>query len=420
MRTIATVVVFALSLAAADVAAQSDEDDCVAGFAASAVTLLCRHTAAGPSVSIVQSSGASCGGPRPLRVERFGADSVGRARNIQVDAGEAGECRYADGRTVRVRAELEPEPRSGACSADPAVRFSLWLDGRKLRSRAPVSGRCQAPRAGWHYRIDADGAYDCSESTCVALPDPATLPVDALEYPARGQTPAQAGSLRRLLDRDPVCAAVERELRRDWRAFDVYAPRANTGALHRLNAPPGNEGTADGTLPTGLEFAYGGSYRNDFDFDNDGLLDRVFSNDSGGQGGAYFSPLLVQSGSRADRFEARAGDDALVAVPCQWDPSAPSLGQCDDLRSATAQARPQPTQAVPAPVDIAPAVGVDVQREFFRTRYTTTLPFAYRGATFIALFGAGTPSRDYLGVYRPAPRGAQRAVCLIQRVPANM
>lgn len=422
MRTIAIALAWMLWLHAA-AAAEPDGRDCSEKFGGSAVTIICRHAAAGASVSIVPSSSARCGSPRPPRVEYFGANSLGRARAIDIDAGETGECRYADGRTVRVRAEREPDPLIGACNADPAVRFSLWLDGRKLRSRAPVYGRCAQPRPGWNYRIGAEGAFDCSDPDCVALADPASLPVDTLEYPPHGQASPQPGSLQRRLDRDPVCAAVERELRRDWRAFDVYAPRASTGALRRLNPFPRDNPEpppADAALPAGAAFSYGRMHRHDFDFDNDGLLDRIYSNDTDGQGDAYFSPLLVQSGRAAGRFEPLAGEEAVIAVPCQWDPDVPSLRQCEDLRFASADTLPRGVQAVPAPAEVAPAEGLDAQRRFFRTRYTTTLPFAYRGITFVALYSVGLPSRDYLGVYRPGPGGAQQAVCLIHRVPPNM
>lgn len=380
----------------------------------SAVTLQCSHTAAGPSVSLLRSRAPSRGDCRDLRVERFGRNDLGRARAIEIAAGEAGECRFADGRSVRVRALRESAPLLGACNADAAVSFSLWVDGYKRISRGDVRPRCATFDAPWRYRIDASGVYDCGGAACVALADSPGAEIDAVEYPPPGRMPPKAGTLQRLLDRHPVCAVVERELRADWSAFDAIGRNDNKASeLQRLNRSHGTR--IDTPPPNGVGFAYGGGRSDDFDFDNDGLIDRVHSSDTDGQGSWYFSPLLIEAGSARESFVARGDGAEPTAVPCQWDPARPVLQQCDDLRNDAWPSGQRPTQALPAPV-----AGVNADREFFRTRYTTTLPFRFQGQTYVALWSAGAPSRDYVGIYRPRPRGEHEAVCLIHRVPPHM
>lgn len=405
--------VLAAALVAPDAFAQAP--DC--GETAE-MLLTCQLRADGAEARLTPSQAPAQGGCAQPQVATFAADEFERPRSIALAAGQTGDCRFAGGRTLRVRVAQEPTPLAGPCVADAAASFSLWLDGRKLASRRPVHGRCDPAPASWAYRLAGDALYDCSGGPCKPSGDPArplaALPVDAIEYPAADAPSPRPGSLQRLLDRDPVCAAAERRLAASWNAFDPYVRDDDgDGAIRRLSAA---DGAASAALPDGLQFAYGGASAHEFDFDNDGRIDRVYAGDSGGQGGWYYSPLLVVAGVSAEGF--RAGD-AISAVPCQWDRARPPLSQCDDLRGATKDARaptrPTPTQAVPAPLP-----GIEGGDAFFRTRYTATLALRFAGATYVALSGRGAPSRDYVGLYRPGPGGAHEAVCLIRRVPANM
>ncbi|QWP78295.1 hypothetical protein J5226_07860 [Lysobacter sp. K5869] len=401
----------ALLLAAAPAAAQAP-----ACGATAAVALICRQAEDGAKATLVRTEVPARGGCAQPLSETFETGDLDRPRSLALAPGQTGDCRFADGRTVRVRVQQEAEPIVGSCNADAATFFSMWVDGRKVASQRPVRARCETEPAPWSYRLDRDIVYDCSQSAaCAPLlgADRAlsSLPVDETEYAVATPGPA-AGSLERLLDRGPVCAEAERELTASWSAFDPFKRAPFAGALRRLNA---GERQNEVALPDGLEFAYGAARADEFDFDNDGLIDQVYSSDSDGQGGWYYSPLVVVSGASADGFAARGGDGAIAAVPCQWDRAHPPLSQCDDLRNAAWGQRQPPTQSVPAPLP-----GIAGGDEFFRTRYTTALPFRFGDATYVALASAGAPARDYVAIFRPRPGGGREAVCLIRRVSPNM
>ncbi|WP_363800389.1 hypothetical protein ABU614_09870 [Lysobacter firmicutimachus] len=400
-----------LALAAAPAAAQAP----ACGRTAE-VALICLQADDGAKATLVRTELPARGGCAQAQVERFAAGDLDRPRSLALAAGQTGECRFASGRTLRVRLQQESGPLLGSCSADAATRFSMWVDGRKLIGGHSVRERCETASAPWSYRLEGEIVYDCSKPDgCAGWSGPdqtlSSLPVDTIEYPPDAPGPAP-GRLERLLDRGPVCAEVERELAASWSAFDAFGRRPSPGPIQRLNA---GERQADAVLPGGLGFAYGGARVDEFDFDNDGRIDRVYSSASDGQGGWYYAPMLVLSGASAESFVAADGTDAIHAVPCQWDAARPALSQCDDLRHPEWSDRRPPTQSVPAPLP-----GIAGGDEFFRTRYTTALPFRYDGTTYVALASAGTPSRDYVGIYRPRPGGAREAVCLIRRVPANM
>ena len=380
------------------------------------LALICQQSDAGAKATLVRTELPARGGCAQPQVESFPAGDLDRPRSLALAAGQTGECRFANGRTLRVRLQQESEPVLGACNADAATRFSLWVDGRKLISRHSVRERCEPAAAPWSYRLEGELVHDCSKpEACTAWSGPdhriGSLPIDTAEYPPDAPGPAP-GSLERLLDRGPVCAEAERELAASWSALDAYGRRTAPGPIQRLNAGGPQAGAA---LPDGLEFAYGGARVDEFDFDNDGRIDRVYSGDSDGQGGWYYAPLLVLAGASADGFVARDDADAIRALPCQWDAAQPTLSQCDDLRNPSWKDHRPSTQSVPAPLP-----GIAGGDEFFRTRYTTALPFRFGDATYVALASAGTPSRDYVGIYRPRPGGGREAVCLIRRVPANL
>lgn len=403
-------------LALAPFAAAAQAPDC---GATAEVALICRQGDGGRKATLVLTRMPAHGDCAQPQVASFEPSDLDRMRSIALAVGQTGECRFGDERSLRVRVHAEAPPPVGACSREAAASISLWLDGRKLAERRPVRNRCESAPAPWMYRVDGDVASDCSNGECGPLLAPeqtlASLPVDAAEYPQAASAAADAaaaaaaapGGARRLLDRGPVCADAERELAAAWAALDPFQRGADEGAaLHRLD---GYAVAVDAALPDGLEFVGGAGARvYDFDFDNDGLIDRVYAGDTRGLEGWYSAPLLVSAGASADGFRARAA--APTAVPCQWDGARPPLSHCDDLRNPAWSRRVPLSQSLPAPLP-----GIAGGDDFFRTRTTAALPFRYAEVTYVALWSAAEPSRDYVAIYRPRPGGGREAVCLIQR-----
>lgn len=399
-----------------------------------ALTMSCHHVgASGMRVDIVgpvESEASADDAPTTVVTRGELSDESSRSveigtglpdgRTFVVSPGQSVECRFPGGRSAKVRLVMEDSPYLGRCNGDPGTYLSLWIDHRKVESRVPFGGRCRGyDYSPVTYRVDGNGGTRCElpipgtgvqqsgTEGCVRLPELATLPVDPVEYPVPGESRPQAGTVLTRMDRSGVCAAVRDRLDRDWRSFDPYAQAAEG---NDMRIPFGSQ-RAD-TLPGGWGFAYGIALVADFDFDNDRTVDRVFINDIGGEGGRYWSPMLIEYGKAATSF--RPAGSPLQAVPCQWDPHAPALAQCDDLRPAQQSPGTQREQALPDPAGSTPGTA------FFRTRYTTAMPLRHEGRTYVALFGAGVPSRNHVAVIEPLPSRQHRTVCLIERVAPNM
>lgn len=398
----------AAALAAGTAApASAQPHDC---GATAEVALICRQGDDGRKASLVRTDLPARGGCAQPLVETFADGDRDRPRSLALAVGQTGECRFANGGSLRVRVQAAPPPPAGPCSGAPSASFSLWLDDRRVADQREVRSRCETAPTPWTYRVDGDAVYDCSNGDCGPLLAPeqalSSLPLDAAEFPAAAA--AAPNGLQRLLDRGPVCAEAERELAADWNAFDPFRRGlADDGPLHRVVAAEAPAGTA---LPDGLQFVHGDWRAFDFDFDNDGLIDRVYLGDTRGLDEWYSSPLLVLAGASADGFRAHAGAATPNAVPCQWDGARPPLSHCDDLRSAAWSRREPLRQAVPAPLP-----GIADGDDFFQTRTTTALPLRFGDVTYVALWSAAGPASDYVGIYRPRPGGRREAVCLIKR-----
>jgi|GEM_PF-1812282 len=406
----APAVLAALSLALAAPAAFAQPPP-VCGATAE-VALICRQGENGRKASLVRTDLPARGGCGQALLETFTASDRDRPRSLALAVGQSGECRFADGGSLRVQVQAGPPPPAGPCSGQPSATFSLWLDDRRVADAREVRSRCENAPTPWTYRVDGDAVYDCSNGDCGPLLAPdqalATLPVDAGEFPAAAA--AVSNGLQRLLDRGSVCAELERQLALSWDALDPFRRGDDAGApLHRVVASEAPPGTA---MPDALEFVRGEWRAFDFDFDNDGLIDRVYLGDLRDEGEWYASPMLAVAGAAAQGFRPRAGAAAATAVPCQWDGARPPLSHCDDLRSPAWSRREPLRQAVPAPLP-----GIAGGDDFFQTRTTTALPLRFDDTTYVALWSASGPARDYVALYRPRPGGRREAVCLIQRKP---
>jgi hypothetical protein len=155
------------------------------------------------------------------------------------------------------------------------------------------------------------------------------------------------------------------------------------------------------SLPGALSTANEG----DFDFFNDGKIDRVFLADFGGH---YLlgSLLLVQPGLSPDRVKI-ANDDPLKDpgtwfIPCQLEPEAKTISECPPFSQANDEAG----------LTVTNAEGTKTIR--FRGRYTELNPVRYDGVTYLIMraVSEGAGELNYSAVIEPLPGRKFSVVCL--------
>lgn len=342
---------------------------------------------------------------------------------LRVNSGEVAECIYPSGNRVRLKVGEGTARAYGQCGGNPEVFGSIWINQRKVVSRAQFAGRCmeddedsvdisfsasmgaEASLTKCHTlrrkhrekeRAVGESARIEPMSVCVDFPQIKYFPLDEREYPPPGAKPAQVGSIETLLRNGPVCDPVQKELAE--RFYTFYSQPQQT-----MLARPDWQDT-DAKLPDELN----GSRESVFDFDNDGHLDRVFSKDYE-QNYMDGTTLLVQPGRAASKLIV--GSDPLekssVFLPCQMDSSQPAIAHCPPFSQKHDEAGYQ----------MSGAPGGD--RVFFRGRYTKVEPFTHGGSTYLGLSSRSEDTMDYVAVVKPLPGRKFQSMCLFRRVPEN-
>ena len=210
--------------------------------------------------------------------------------------GKFAECIFPSGNRVRVKVGVGIALPYGECGADPEVFMSLWVNERKIASRVWFAGHCSESRqnpavsfkiSGIHGGVSVQRCHSARQggdnltpesddtkkhaakplSVCVDFPDLSKYPRDFAEYPPEGNKTPKGGDIEILYGSDPVCQAVLEELKRDFYTFSEYADQSKI----KLSRPNWSETSV--ALPEKLA----GSVESIFDFNNDGKLDRVFS-----------------------------------------------------------------------------------------------------------------------------------------------
>ena len=158
--------------------------------------------------------------------------------------------------------------------------------------------------------------------------------------------------------------------------------------------------TPDVPLPNELRIAT----ENDFDFFNDGKIDRVFLADFGGH---YLmgSLLLVQPGLSSDRIRV-ANDDPIKdpgswLIPCQLEPEAKTISECPPFSQANDEAG----------LTVVNAKGTKTIR--FRGRYTELTPLRIDGVTYLVIRAASERELNYSAVIKPQPSRKFRVLCML-------
>jgi hypothetical protein len=160
--------------------------------------------------------------------------------------------------------------------------------------------------------------------------------------------------------------------------------------------------TRDVSLPDELRIAT----ENDFDFFNDGKIDRVFLADFGGH---YLmgSLLLVQPGVSSDRIQV-ANDDPMKdpgswLIPCQLEPEAKTISECPPFSQANDEAG----------LTVVNAKGTKTIR--FRGRYSELTPLRVDGVTYLVIRAVSQRDGElnYSAVIKPQPSRKFSVLCML-------
>ena len=145
----------------------------------------------------------------------------------------------------------------------------------------------------------------------------------------------------------------------------------------------------------------------EFDFDNDGVVDRVFRTDYASRymTGSTLAVLPRQPG-QAVPGSAPAGwsaDPDAVFLPCQWNSRPIDLTACAPFSQANDEAGFAVARRAPAkPV-------------YFRARYSDLIPFRFGGRTLVTVISASEDSVDYVAVVQPLRARRFVPICLLRR-----
>ena len=140
-----------------------------------------------------------------------------------------------------------------------------------------------------------------------------------------------------------------------------------------------------------------------YDFDNDGVEDRVFRYDNAGSylDGTLF--YVVPGAVAARRQGGVAGLSDVHIFPCQFDAAARSAAACPPV----SQAMDGAGVTVRLQGDHAPV--------FFSGRYTVMEPIRFRRMTFLILRGRSRDNERYAALIRPFGATHYASTCLFRR-----
>ncbi len=352
----------------------------------------------------------------------FTREADSERSTLIVPVGKYAECVFPSGNKVRVKV-AEGEARAyGMCGADPEVYGSIWVNERKMASRAWFAGHCweESDEPNISFRVSWRGgqeiAQTCHTARSVAAksegnglkvkPIPACvnsdvnlLPQDELEYPGQGRTAPFVGEVELLAGSDPVCKAVQEELARDFSLFDFYAGLRT----EKFQIPLWSES------PSSLPKMMRGSDESIFDFNNDGNLDRVIAKDfsSGYLDGTV---MLVDSGGESKKLSVSSAPSEVSSwlIPCQLDSVKYMTLNCPPFSSDNSEA------------GFTIMTGEKDKSVFFRARYTKVFPFISNGESFIGVSSRSEGTKDYAAVLKPTPRQTFEPACLFRKVGENL
>lgn len=142
-----------------------------------------------------------------------------------------------------------------------------------------------------------------------------------------------------------------------------------------------------------------------FDFDNDGIVDKIFS--YYGAGSYILGTILYVS--YGDKNETINKKDKLTIkdikiFPCQFDKSVKKSSSCPTISQ----------DADEAGISVSFGSGENI---FFRGRYTSMIPFKYKNKTYLILRSSSWDTKNSAAVIYPYSKTNFKPVCLFKRQP---
>lgn len=137
-----------------------------------------------------------------------------------------------------------------------------------------------------------------------------------------------------------------------------------------------------------------------FDFDNDGVPDQVFSHD-GASNYLMGTVLYVQHGKAGTALKSAPLVADLAIYPCQFDASVKKSASCPPLA--------QDADEAGITFDVPGGKSV-----FFRGRYTEMTPVRYLDKTWLVLVSASADTRKYAALIQPEAGKRYRPACLFK------
>lgn len=187
---------------------------------------------------------------------------------------------------------------------------------------------------------------------------------------------------------DPVCETLRQKLTSHWQSngFDEEPEWRNT----------------DVEIPGAL----GDTQEADFDFYNNGKLDRVFTSSFGNR---YMlgSTLLVQPGRSPSTVDVAASnpleDPDTWFIPCQLQGKRFPLKDCPPFAQSNDDA------------GLTVAWNKHTGHVRFPGRYSEVVPLRLQSTTFILVTGSSPESRGYAAILRPLPTRTFHTTCLLHQ-----
>jgi uncharacterized protein len=312
------------------------------------------------------------------------------------------ECRFASGRSIRIKAgAYEPYPY-GHCGADPGSFFSVWVDQKKIASRIVLRGNC-----GFEFLVKAEMGSDtlntCYMSMdgkleCSATRRAQSHKRDVDEYPLRPVNKGPVGSY-------VIEYAADSALCKGM----LFGPKDDPNSPYWHIAPP-----ATATLfEDGVQSPTGGprtkALASRFDMDNDGKPDSVvaFQFDSRQRESSTFFAR------RADVAEKEVTDidtellrkESYAVYPHMWGSCSGGFNRDDwDDDNCTIPLQHFAPHGRPFAYDI---------------QSLTLYPFQNEKTTYFLGLGRHYLSESVAAVWEPLPRGKAREVCIFRRLVEN-
>jgi len=312
------------------------------------------------------------------------------------------ECRFASGRSIRIKVgtyELYPY---GRCGADPGSFFSAWVDQKKIASRVGLRDSCgfgglvKAEVSGHTLKTchaSVDGELRCSSTRSAA-----SNSSDLEEYPVRTAKEGPIGSY-------VIEYAADRSLCKGM----LFGPKDDPNSPYWHIAPPATATLFDDGVqqPTGGPTTKVSTSR--FDMNNDGKPDSVVSfqfDSRQRESSTFFAHREDVSEKEVTDIDAEFLRNGSFAVyPHMWANCSGGFNRDDwDDGNCTIPLEHFAPRGRPFAYDI---------------QSLTLYPFQNGKTTYFLGLGRHYLSESVAAVWEPRPSGKAREVCIFRRLVEN-